>query len=531
MQKLAISTLFERVMLVLTGLILLMIVINVTLYPHFLHPDVSMYTEMGQKLLDGQRPYVDYEEINFPMIHALNVLPASLSRLTGFAPTVTVQICLVALLLLSLGMTGRLLTAYSESRSVAFTVIFGMTALSWVLFIVLQWGEREHIFVLLYLPWMVTRLMRREDKPIGRGTALTVGLMAGIGVALKPYFVLTAILVEGVGLLTTRRWCVRTPEVIGVLAVAGLHGAYFALNPDALQGFILLIQRLSAGYGAYSATPWSEQIPFLLINLSLGVTPFILFTLRYRYRVLQQPLLLALGAMALGSLFSFLLQQKGWNYHALPMILTNSLIVLLLGIEAFLGYVRPPEIHRQTAVKSRMMTAAFGLIIGIIAFELVGIRALMRVVEGYQLFTLNPYVETYTQPGDRVMFVNTDLNPAYPMLAALNRRSASRYATVQAFPIAYYRYQGLPYSAPNHVVPAYMQEYLDAFAEDMATYNPKLVIFRSDKCGSCSGDFSNMYDYLVARGTIDAVITPGYTLLTVADGFHLYVRNDLAPKP
>ena len=58
MPKLSLTRLFERVMLGLCILLVGMIITSIFYIPHHLGPDVSMYTEIGQKLLDGQRPYV-----------------------------------------------------------------------------------------------------------------------------------------------------------------------------------------------------------------------------------------------------------------------------------------------------------------------------------------------------------------------------------------------------------------------------------------------------------------------------------------
>jgi len=523
-----VTTLFDRILLIGIALVLLFLMISIIQLPHFVFPDVAMYSEMGQKVLDGQRPYVDYEEINFPMIHVLNVVPALLNRMTGIPTTITLQICFVVLLLGTLWLLWRLLTAYGN-KSIALVSIFAVAVLSWTWFITFLWGQREHIFIMLYLPWLVLRLMRREDKSVGRGLALTIGLMAGVGFALIPYFSLTGLLVEGVGLLTSRRWHIRTLEVLGVLIVAGAHALYFALNPDVLRAFIVLIQRLTVGYPAYLAGPWDVGV--LLSNFTLSVIPFVLLGLRYKSRVVPLRLLLALGMMGIGSLIGFLLQQKGWMYHGVPFITSTLLLSLLFGTEILLGYVQPKEKRRENFIRLVMLAVSISLAFGIVMFEINGMKGAMNATEELRLFALNPYIETYTNPQDRVMFVDTILNPAYPMLTALNRRSASRYAAVQAFPMSYYRYEGLPYTDPAHVVPAYMQEYLDAFPVDMAIYKPKLVIFRSDECGVCRGDYSNLYDYLVARGVIDATITPDYTLVAVDEGYHIYVRNDLVPQP
>jgi len=534
MLKFSAYTVFERALLGFIIFFVLMTLIGIAFTPHYLGPDVTLYTEIGQKMLDGQRPYVDYEENNFPMIHALYMIPALMTRITSLPPTITLQICLIVVLLLSLTLTWRLLIAYQESHSLALMVVFGMALVSWLMFNTFQWGQREHLFTLLYLPWLVVRVMRRDEKPIGRGMALTVGLMAGIGLAIKPYFALTGVLVEGVALLTTRRWYLRTPEVAGVMLVAGLHGLYFALNPDILRGLITLIQRLSAGYGVYRPIPWDSQQPIVLLNIAIMAVPFVLAALRYKHRVVPRNLLLALGAMGVGSMVGFLLQRKGWTYHAIPFLTSSTLTGLLLALEAVSGHLRLTDARRQNLARFVVITTSIAVGVGLLIAEVGKVGELVRFdqhPELSELYPLSSSIETYTQPGDRVMFVDSLPNPAFPMLARLNRRSASRYPMATPFPIAFYQYAGLPYTDPAHIVPEYMQEYLDTFVEDMAAYTPKLAIFRSDRCGSCSDDFPNLYDYMVSRGVIDAVIAPDYTLLTIADGFHIYVRNDLAPQP
>ncbi len=522
--KFSLTSLFERVMLGLCIVLVTMIITSIFYIPHHLGPDVSMYTEIGQKLLDGQRPYVDYEENNFPMIHVLYTLPAFLSRATALPPNLTLNACLVALLLLSLGMMWRVLKGSDVPWSVVVTVLFGMALVSWLMFNTFQWGQREHLFTLFYLPGLALRVMRRDGKSIGRGVALMVGLMAGIGLAIKPYFALTGLLVEGVGLLTSRRWYIRTPEVVGVLTVVALHGLYFALNPDVLQAFIVLIQRLSAGYKVYIAAEW--DIPILAINMIIIAVPFALSVFRYRYRVVPSNLLLALGAMGLGSMIGFLLQQKGWTYHAIPLLTSSLLTGVLLATEGVLGRFYPSQQRGQNLARFSIILMSVGLVAGMLSFQTHKVSTLLgEPIPGSTL--IESAIMTYTTPGDSVMFVDTLLSPSYPMLARLNLRNVSRYPMVTPFPVSFYQYTGLRYDDPAHVVPAYMQEYLDAFQNDIAAYSPKLVIIRSDRCGACSGDFSNLYDYLTARGVIATAVSPAYMLLTIVEGFHVYVRNDL----
>lgn len=524
----SLPTLFERILRLFSLLTVLMILISIVILPHFMNPDVAMYTELGHKLLDGERPYVDYEETNFPMIHVLNALPAALTRVTNLPVTISLQLCLLALLFLSLWFTWRILRLYTSEKNVIVITLFGVVLLAWWQFISMHWGEREHIYTLLYLPFVLLRLARREGKSVGRGMALTIGVMAGIGVTLKPYFILTALFVEGVGVLSHRRWFIRTPEIIGVIFIAGLHILYFTFNPDVLRAFLVLIQRLSEGYSVYPPTPFDKLVSLMLITVILIAIPLLLALLRYRYRVVPAHLMVALSMMGAGGFIGYIIQGKGWNYHAIPFVITNILIVLLLITEGFVGYTPALNLRLQNLIRLIVVSLGVMLSVGMGVFEVLSVQRALVAIDEFDLFTLAPYISTYTEPYDRVMVAHAEIMPTYPVLAALNRRSASRYAFAHPIPIAYAKYSGVPYTDPEHIVPVYAQAYLDAFVADMAKYQPKLVLIHQDGClPPCAVFGGDMIDYLSGRGILGAVVEPNYTLIGTQSRFSIYVRNDL----
>jgi hypothetical protein len=129
------------------------------------------------------------------------------------------------------------------------------------------------------------------------------------------------------------------------------------------------------------------------------------------------------------------------------------------------------------------------------------------------------------------MIIDVVPNSIYPMLPSASRRSASRYAVAHAFPIAYFGYEGLPYTDPAHLVPDYVETYLDHFKQDMALHQPSLFIIRSSACGICSRYAPSLHDYFHARGILAEVITPDYDLLAVEEDFHIYVRKGITPNP
>ena len=510
-------TYVERLLLLLTSVCLLLTLIHAAAFPRFITSDVGLFLEVGNKLLDGERPYVDYEENNFPMIHVLNVIPAGLGRITGLPPTVWIQVCTIILLIGSLALTWRLLTRYAGA-GVATVGVFSLALTSFDLMILTDWAQREHLFVLMFMPWLILRVMRREGHSLGRGESLLIGLLAGIGLAIKPYFVIVGLLPEVVGVLTTRRWKIITPEVLGVVVVAALHALYFALNPDVLNAFVLLLQRLSLSYNSYSEIDLAALVPLILFHIVLTLFPVVLVALGLRFQTVPHGMLWAVGAMSMGGCVAYIMQHKGWAYQGIPFLIPDVMLVVFLVREG---------IARRLKRKSALMPTIFRVIsVGTIAALIaVQVFSVMTIGRATPTSTLYDDVEAYSADGDWVMFLDSAPIAIYPMLPALNRRSASRYLYTQPFVMAYYQYEGLPYTDPAHVVPEYAQEMLDSIGADIARHHPELIIIRSGYCVPCSQDFPDLYDYLLVRGVIDAVILPEYHLLMVDRHYYIYQRN------
>ena len=68
------------------SIILALLLVLVILFPLRVAGDIPLYVDLGGRVIDGQRPYIDFFDINPPTIHFLNLLPVAVSRLTGLHP-------------------------------------------------------------------------------------------------------------------------------------------------------------------------------------------------------------------------------------------------------------------------------------------------------------------------------------------------------------------------------------------------------------------------------------------------------------
>ena len=513
----------------LTALLLGLLLIPMVFFPHLMSSDAALYLEMGEKLLDGQRPYVDYEEINLPMIHVLSAVPALLGRLMDIAPHHFFHVLVYALLIASV-LSVRHLTQHRTRREMGqvLGLVLVIMAVGQQLFF--DWGQREHLFMLLFVPWLVLRDLRRADQPLGWGLALGLGIAAGIGLSLKPHFALIGLAVELVAVIRTRRWAFRKPEVAGVGLVAGLYVVYLVANPDVLIGLIRVLQSVQAGYGAYPSTAlpvFFSQTPAALLSLLLLIGVLVVHFVRPTWFGEWVALSWAFTATGVTGFTMFLLQGKGWGYHAIPFYTGTALTV------AMLVTIGGERWARSAPQKARRWSGVLVVFIPLMALSYQVLRSTqISPSAGVTVYSvLSAVIQRYSAPGDRVMLVDTNPDTAYPLLPANQRRHASRYAVAHPIGFAYYRYNGLPYDNPAHVVPPYAQRYLDHFVEDVRTHRPPLVIVRDSPCSACSLYLLSLHDYLDARGILAEVIEPDYDLLAVDEGFHIYVRKGLTPNP
>src|SRR5262249_39057847 len=110
------------------------------------------------------------------------------------------------------------------AATLAASAVIGFTAWLWFAG---DFGQREHLFFLLYVPFFVARAAGATH---GRGSDFARGVVAGIGVCVKPHFAVLVLAVE-IYLLILRRDLRRVAslDIAGLIAVGVAYIAHFAL--------------------------------------------------------------------------------------------------------------------------------------------------------------------------------------------------------------------------------------------------------------------------------------------------------------
>ncbi|MFC1960612.1 hypothetical protein ACFLYO_07870 [Chloroflexota bacterium] len=480
------------------------------LHPWRINTDNAMLLELGNFLLEGRQPYVDYYETNPPLIHYLNIIPAALARLTGMNLISMFLLLVIALTMWSALSIRHLLQRHLPQPDPLSVTLIPIALVLAGLYVnsINNHGQREHLFVLLFMPYFVLRWLRWQGlaENVWIGTAIGLGILAGIGACIKPHFLLAAALPELYWLVKHRRlnglW---QPEILSFGATGLLYGIHFLLlPPESKAGFFdFIVPEMLKGYSAYGALPARAFLkkPHLT-RLAVLALPFILLPIRRRQGViwhLAQPMAL----FGLASFATFVYQAKAWNYQRVPFDMAVMMTAALLIFTTRLS--KPREI--QPGYSARRVQLGFVLVV--VFTVLISMDNLSFYPLAGEDVTMQHIVTTHTAENDAILTIDTNMAPSFPILMQHNRRSIGSFP--QDFPLAI-GMRGLTETAfydPAIELPATIQFYLAIVQDDVETYEPDVIIIRQGHCPFCPPGF-DIVRFLEARGFVEKVIEPDY---------------------
>jgi hypothetical protein len=161
----------------------------------------------------------------------------------------------VALLTAAAALAVRLLLVRARPRPGAFEV----ACFSWACVATLcvgnaYLGQREHLFTVMVLPYLVLRWLRGAGGEAGWGFAAGLGAAAGLAVCMKPPYFLPLLLVpEAFWLIRRGDWRSGwSPETIALGVAIALFGVHlFAFPPEVWKAFFgRYLGLIAGGYGA-----------------------------------------------------------------------------------------------------------------------------------------------------------------------------------------------------------------------------------------------------------------------------------------
>ena len=292
-------------------------------------PDVSWLTSMCERMLDGEKGWVDIFETTPPVPTLLYMPGVLLSRLTGFDAEAAVFATAYAAALLALYCTAHLLPERVDGSVPSRWAVVLPAAVFLFILSNDSFAQREYFAAAFTVPMFAAFVRHAENGkwPSRRGR-LTAATMAGLAFAIKPpVFALPFVALALFELTRTRSFAFLFPSMLPVAAATGLAftAASLAAFPAYLDGVTTLMRDVYVPIqlGPYGAI--LRERGFVATALCIVVAVFAL--------VRQKPRRAGLLAMIVagGYVAAYLAQRKFFAYHIYPaaLFVIVALTVLL----------------------------------------------------------------------------------------------------------------------------------------------------------------------------------------------------------
>jgi hypothetical protein len=269
--------------------------------------DVSWLITVCERLLSGDRLYVDILEINPPASVWLYLPLVWLAQAIGARPEAVVAAGFVAGGLAAVFTTLRLASRLDRSMArpfLACALPFIALVLPMALF-----AQREHAAMLLALPVLAALAIIAEGRPLSGRAVAASGFAAGLIVVIKPYF-MVAVAIPALWAAWKRRSVAPLlPGIVAGGAAIALYGAAILLLAPAYLAWLPVIAHT---YGPMHESWWKLLLaptfyPAICVGLLMLLRPGKVPALAMSW---------ILGAA--GFLLATFVQAKNYPNHLLP---------------------------------------------------------------------------------------------------------------------------------------------------------------------------------------------------------------------
>lgn len=479
----------------------------------YLNHDPAWYVYMAGEWLRGATLYRDIVDTNPPLIVWLTAPPVALAQLTGWgAPALFKAYVFViagVALLYSARVAGRAWPA------VTFPLVGAMVFLA-LPFVKEEFGQREHLAVLLTLPYILAAAAPAGVIP--PRAQVWVGIAGALGFAIKPYFIPAWLAVEVVLLATRGASSLRRPQMLAAAATFAVYGVAMLLFVPQYFDFA---QRILGVYSAMNASP---AVLLRLKEVQLWLVAAALFAAIRWPRT--DALMAVLFAAATGYLFGGLAQLKGWGYQLYP---ARVFVLLFLITAGAMLLEQVPALLERLRGGRRGAAMVFAATLAIASG-----RYLLEARNPSSAELVTPMIEAiraHAAEGPVVLLgMRTQIYPAFPSLNYAGGRWGMRYNTLFFMPGLYAeenaRAGGIMEPHTPATMPPLEKQFFEEVVEDLCATPPRLLVVDQPPESALAGrralDFQAYYAQHPSARPLLASYKPagavGSYLLLVPDG-------------
>lgn len=287
------------------------------------NPDSAWLIYAAKRWLGGERLYVDILETNPPLIIWLSAIPVFLSENLGVSAFTLASLLVAAASLVSIFLVAKI-AAKSELFKPQFlrTALILYTATAFFICTPAIYGQRELLFVILVFPYLIDSLCGCATKSFS--LKIVIILLAAIGLAIKPFFMLLWGVNEIFAALHKKSWArlfAWHNWLIGSLQLIYFVAIYF-ITPSYISD---IFPALLATYFTYNSPLENISNPFAITFAGLLL---IIVLARLNKEKLLAALQIMLWFLACAGLM--FIQRKDWLNHFYPMIFMAGLVLTII---------------------------------------------------------------------------------------------------------------------------------------------------------------------------------------------------------
>ena len=463
--------------------------------------DASWYLIATQKFTSGSELYSEVVEINPPLAFYLTMPAIWLAQIAAISETSAFFLYCSALGGLSTLWCASLVMRadVEEQRRL---VVIGAILLIFFVLMVAEFGQREHLMMMFAAPYLLSLVLLSRLRELSWMEHIMLGLMAFLGLALKPYF-----LAIPAGIVLARLLVTKDPRELFLVCnwTLGLtligYVAFIAIQHPLYLDYIVPIAQLV--YDGYDISPTGVLLKLEVILLI--VMSYALFHMRDE---LDHECVGALGGL-IGATLCYLIQYKGWNYQLLPV---SAWLILLI---AFLT-TRPLKGQKSSPIVRILLIA--------IPLFLVG----SQVLRGpYKSATADEFGAFVQKERQSILVLSTNVSAAFPFVNKVQGDWASRYPATWFIPGAVNKLSRLDCRESNQIC-SEQKDVLNlarsTMIEDFQRYRPQIVYIDA-RAHKPYFEVPFNYSTFLAQDPRFADVWQCYRRIGTAMGFEVWSRH------
>lgn len=458
--------------------IILLFVITVYFTFYSLNVDSTWILYSAHEMLHGAVLYTDIVEVNPPLIFLYSLIPVLFSEFSYISLAYSYILFVIILILISLYLSWIVLINYYVSKSNSIRYYLYLIGFILTISITSNFGQREHLLMIFITPFILM-MIYRDKIQLSSLSIIIIASFASFGFNIKPHFFLIFIGIELAYMIHSKNiFSFFRKDSIIIICSGFLYLLLIFIKFPEYINFAVPM-----ALDTYT-TLFNKSFKVLLLNntsLLLFLSILFWFLLAFKRYNLAIKILFS---TIITSLILYLIQQKGWSYHILPLFVSILLFVSYIVIDN---------------IKKNLQLYALTLLPIVISIMIYNIQSVPRFYELENILNNIP-------KNSKVHTISTDIARGQALLVENKLQWASRFGALGILPVIIKNKN------------TKLKEYLfNSLYEDIKKYKPDVIIF----CGKYSSFdyynyFSNndkrlreIYNIYYKKSTIE-----GYTILS-----------------